>query len=616
MVNKGANFVLTAQNKGGAAMKQFQGQLQGIKTATSGMAPVNRSWNKGLSENRRAVQQLGFQMTDFTVQIAGGQNALLAFIQQGGQMLQVFGPVGAILATLLTVFGTLALVIGKSGKSLADMTPIVGVLADEFKWLANAGRAALDLLIGAINLLVNNLDTVIIAGAILLGWFAGPWAVGMIMATNVVRGLVFSMAILGVQGTAAMLLLSPAFLTLVALAGVVTAAFAFFGDTVGYLTLAVSALAYGMIFLNTQMMRFLPYALIAAVAWLIKSIFELKAAAGSWGALMQRVGDLVQSVFFAMWSAASAMGSAVKGVWLSIKAGAGNMIFWIADKWNALMTSMSSGFNSMMEAIGSPVRMKVDPPDWYKNGRAAIAGWRSDAEAAFTSASKFGTSSAKQLSDAWGRFTEGVNDNQVDVRDWFGGGADDKKGGGAKKVKEEVDKIKKIFEDLKKTISDSLMSAFKGLLDGTKSLKEAMLDVLSTILDKIIEIMMQPIFDGIARGIAGNIFGALGMPVLPSYAGGGSTGGGSRSGGVDGQGGFMALLHPKETVLDHTKGQSVGGGGGVVELRITEGSMFGARVEAIANDSAIKITREAVQEYDDRVLPVSVKRISAQPRRR
>lgn len=42
---------------------------------------------------------------------------------------------------------------------------------------------------------------------------------------------------------------------------------------------------------------------------------------------------------------------------------------------------------------------------------------------------------------------------------------------------------------------------------------------------------------------------------LPSMDGGGYTGSGSRSGGLDGKGGFMALLHPKETVLDHTRGQ-------------------------------------------------------------
>jgi len=40
----------------------------------------------------------------------------------------------------------------------------------------------------------------------------------------------------------------------------------------------------------------------------------------------------------------------------------------------------------------------------------------------------------------------------------------------------------------------------------------------------------------------------------PSFEGGGFTGYGSRSGGVDGRGGFPAVLHPNETVIDHTKG--------------------------------------------------------------
>lgn len=39
----------------------------------------------------------------------------------------------------------------------------------------------------------------------------------------------------------------------------------------------------------------------------------------------------------------------------------------------------------------------------------------------------------------------------------------------------------------------------------------------------------------------------------PSFDGGGYTGDGSRSGGLDGKGGFMAMLHPRETVIDHTK---------------------------------------------------------------
>jgi hypothetical protein len=45
---------------------------------------------------------------------------------------------------------------------------------------------------------------------------------------------------------------------------------------------------------------------------------------------------------------------------------------------------------------------------------------------------------------------------------------------------------------------------------------------------------------------------------LASFEGGGFTGFGARAGGLDGKGGRLAMLHPNETVLDHTKGQGQG----------------------------------------------------------
>ena len=39
-----------------------------------------------------------------------------------------------------------------------------------------------------------------------------------------------------------------------------------------------------------------------------------------------------------------------------------------------------------------------------------------------------------------------------------------------------------------------------------------------------------------------------------SFMGGGFTGDGPRSGGVDGRGGFPAILHPNESVIDHQRG--------------------------------------------------------------
>lgn len=44
---------------------------------------------------------------------------------------------------------------------------------------------------------------------------------------------------------------------------------------------------------------------------------------------------------------------------------------------------------------------------------------------------------------------------------------------------------------------------------------------------------------------------------LASFEGGGFTGAGSRSAGLDNKGGFHAVLHPNESVVDHTKGQGM-----------------------------------------------------------
>ena len=65
-----------------------------------------------------------------------------------------------------------------------------------------------------------------------------------------------------------------------------------------------------------------------------------------------------------------------------------------------------------------------------------------------------------------------------------------------------------------------------------------------------------------------------------SFEGGGFTGSGSRSGGIDGRGGFAAILHPNESVIDHTKQNAGGvtiinnvdatGGGPDVDLKIQQ----------------------------------------------
>ena len=60
----------------------------------------------------------------------------------------------------------------------------------------------------------------------------------------------------------------------------------------------------------------------------------------------------------------------------------------------------------------------------------------------------------------------------------------------------------------------------------------------------------------VAAGMA-NVATIKSQKFQASYEGGGFTGMGARAGGIDGKGGFPAILHPNETVVDHTKGQGM-----------------------------------------------------------
>ena len=131
-------------------------------------------------------------------------------------------------------------------------------------------------------------------------------------------------------------------------------------------------------------------------------------------------------------------------------------------------------------------------------------------------------------------------------------------------------------------------SGVSEMIAGTKEAKEVFADFLGSIADALMDtakrMIAQYIAIGIARMFAGidNSVGtdAVGWNTsLPdfsagvgtgfnfdvnamtggtpwSFAGGGYTGNAPRAGGVDGQGGFPAILHPRETVIDHTKAMS------------------------------------------------------------
>jgi hypothetical protein len=148
-----------------------------------------------------------------------------------------------------------------------------------------------------------------------------------------------------------------------------------------------------------------------------------------------------------------------------------------------------------------------------------------------------------------------------------------------KGIKETIDLTRELTDAQKQqvAIADSVSGAFGNffmqLVDGTTSAKDAFRAMAADIIQQLYRILVvEQLVQSIAGAITGSFApasaagtkGTVAPPKRPTgvfgnYEGGGYTGSGPRSGGLDGKGGFMAMLHPRETVVDHTKGQGAGG---------------------------------------------------------
>ena len=85
------------------------------------------------------MQQVGYQVQDFAVQVQGGTDKLVALGQQGSQLLGVFGPAGAIAGAILAVGTGLAGAVIAARKAAAEAND---VFADFDKQLKQAGETA------------------------------------------------------------------------------------------------------------------------------------------------------------------------------------------------------------------------------------------------------------------------------------------------------------------------------------------------------------------------------------------------------------------------------------------------------------------------------------------
>ncbi|HBY0432085.1 tail protein (tape measure) [Klebsiella pneumoniae] len=139
--------LLTGQQQANKALdnigdnaQKTSGQFKKLDTQLNATSKVMSSGLKG------SVQQAGYQIQDFIVQVQGGQSALVAFSQQGSQLAGAFGPGGAIVGALIAlgtvVAGTLISSLN-GGKSAMDALKDAAERMNDVISVSTQGIAAL-----------------------------------------------------------------------------------------------------------------------------------------------------------------------------------------------------------------------------------------------------------------------------------------------------------------------------------------------------------------------------------------------------------------------------------------------------------------------------------------
>lgn len=139
--------VLAAQLRAGSKAtdeeKQKIGELTGrlydMKTGVENGAKGTGNW-------KTSMQQAGYQVQDFIVQVQGGQSALVAFAQQGSQLAGAFGPGGAVVGAVIALSSVIAGVLITSlngGKNAMDALKDAAEAMDKVITISQNGVAAL-----------------------------------------------------------------------------------------------------------------------------------------------------------------------------------------------------------------------------------------------------------------------------------------------------------------------------------------------------------------------------------------------------------------------------------------------------------------------------------------
>jgi len=488
------------------------------------------------------LQQLGYQVGDFAVQVQGGTNAFVAFGQQGSQMLGILGPLGAVAGALLAIFTAFAAAMSESedatGRAAAEFAKLKG----EFEPLLTIAKSLINVLkemaFDTLNVLANNLQLVIsyaAAATLVWGGKAGLTA-AITLATLAVTnfGKIVRTVLVGTVVGGAIVALGQLINMMLqlreatgswggAFAAVKKVIDAFFADAM---------VAQDNWYKNTEagVMRIKAvfHEGFGSIEVTLANFFAKMRA--SWDSVMQAVSNIVKT---AMYQVAKAIDTAIDTVLTRIKD--------VLDLASQLPFGAGEGFRGMAgfaeSAIGAytPTAPELGTTTYQDflaervsgisasvgRGIGTAAALRKDAEALLATKRVSGqTAEALEELITTLKSVE-LTGEQFDVRNLLTGlgtVADAASGSGA----DGKPSVRGAFEDLTKEMDDfknrvakdfatTIVGAFQSIVNGTKTVSQAFREMAISVIQQIMDILIwQPLIQSLTSGISGMLGSAMG----------------------------------------------------------------------------------------------------------
>lgn len=671
---KGVNLSFKATNRAAPAMKSFQKGLHGTKKTLDATAVANRRFSQSLggSSWRRQVQQAGMQISDFSVQVAGGQSAILAFTQNAPQFLQNFGAMGGVIAAAVTILGTFAFSAMRASGAAKSFSEQIddtsdkleqyfsllrsneGIQGDMFKRAEDSlkltSQTAKDLLaiarieaFNSIDKLAESLsDSVTQAGMLDKAMLRTDIGVtgallnintklsGNITTWKDARAQVseFIQTLRGVQtADSPNAMLQQAikardiFKSNVDVQGEMTQEQIKFWkeitqtirqlELLGAATKATAEDARGsfeaMLGPLDQWLKRRAEGNTTAREMLanMRQEAEMMRTISRYGSDSVEVAKLratqerrvfeetlrtldtssqMKDALRAAFSQMQSLEVSAAGLAAQMSSAAAEAINFVNNLGSASLAGLKAqvgALRSGMSEIGADVAKReaqIRSSDEFKRAMRGPVGLRNEALAglerelnqvrqiatlekersailkdrrAVEKSAASGGGTSKAIKEAT-RELEKMRDLTRNIDPALRGILEKTQNLTVDRAKE----IKKTFEDIQNSISQTMMSSFKGLLRGTESISDAIKNVLNSIIDKMLDLMFMPLFNRIAGSIAGSVMGNV-----PGFARGTkSTPGGMVR--MNERGGELAVLPGGSTVIPHDLSKSITGGGG------------------------------------------------------